>query len=300
MLYIPQLNNFIAIADAGSFNKAAQYLNITSTALTKQIKQLEDELKVQLFVRSFRGLSLTEAGHVLYKEGEKIINMCDEAEKKTKDAQGIKNMYIRMGTSIMSPAQFLIEGELWKKLREREPDIEIEFFTFENTPENAKGMFQNLGKDLDVVTGIYDTLLLKQRNCQAAFLSWERFCVACPPNHPLGGKKELKISDLYGYSLHMMHRAWSSSMDELRDELEQKHPEIHICDTDFYNARLFNECEKKNTLLLTIEKWNRVNPFLMTIPVDWNYGINYGILYGKEPGKAVRRFLRGLESYPEK
>lgn len=295
MLYTPQLKNFIVIADTGSFNKAAQYLNITSTALTKQVKQLEGELEVQLFERSFRGLSLTEAGRVLYEGGKKIIDLCDDTEKETKDAQSVKNMYIRMGTSIMSPAQFLIEEDIWKTLREREPNIEVEFFNFENTPENEKGMFQDFGKSLDVVTGVYDKRLLERRNCKAAFLSKEVFCVTCTPNHPLGTKASLRIQDLYGYELYMMHRNWSSSMDELRDELERDHPQIHIRDVEFYNARLFNECEKKDSLLLTIQKWNRVNPFLQTIPVEWDHSINYGILYAQEPGKAVKRFLRALE-----
>ena len=83
-------------------------------------------------------------------------------------------------------------------------------------------------------------------------------------------------------------------MDRLRNDLEQNHPRIHIRDIDFYNAQIFNTCEKNNSLLLTIDKWKNVNPFLLTIPVAWKHGINYGILHAKEPSKGVRRLLRTL------
>lgn len=53
---------FIRVAEAGSFNKAAESLYITSTALIKQINLLESELGLRLFNRAHRGLTLTKAG----------------------------------------------------------------------------------------------------------------------------------------------------------------------------------------------------------------------------------------------
>ena len=54
--------SFIRVAEAGSFNKAAEDLYITSTALIKQINLLENDLGVHLFERTHRGLTLTKAG----------------------------------------------------------------------------------------------------------------------------------------------------------------------------------------------------------------------------------------------
>lgn len=69
-MYNPQLETFIVVADMGSFNKAARVLYITPSAVTKQINLLENDLGLQLFNRTHRGLTLTEAGKSLYKDAK--------------------------------------------------------------------------------------------------------------------------------------------------------------------------------------------------------------------------------------
>ena len=60
-MYNHQLETFIRVADAGSFNKAAEESYITPTAIIKQINLLEDSLGVKLFERTRRGLTLTKS-----------------------------------------------------------------------------------------------------------------------------------------------------------------------------------------------------------------------------------------------
>lgn len=72
-MYNPQLDTFICVAESGSFSKAAERMFITSTAVIKQINSLESSLELQLFERTHRGLSLTEAGKSLYKDSIYVI-----------------------------------------------------------------------------------------------------------------------------------------------------------------------------------------------------------------------------------
>ena len=67
-MYNLQLETFIVVADLGSFNKAAEALYITPPAVTKQSNLLEKDLGLQLFIRTHRGLALTEAGKSMYKD----------------------------------------------------------------------------------------------------------------------------------------------------------------------------------------------------------------------------------------
>ena len=67
-MYNHQLETFIRVADAGSFNKAAEESYITPTAIIKQINLLEDSLGVKLFKRTRRGLTLTKAGRSMYQD----------------------------------------------------------------------------------------------------------------------------------------------------------------------------------------------------------------------------------------
>ena len=75
-MYNPQLDTFIRVADAGSFNKAAEESYITPTAVIKQINLLEDSLGIKLFERTHRGLTLTKAGKSLYQDTKYIIQYC--------------------------------------------------------------------------------------------------------------------------------------------------------------------------------------------------------------------------------
>lgn len=59
------MKNFYAIVEEGNISNAAKRLNIAQPPLSKQMKQLEDNLGVQLFERGSRRIRLTEAGHLL-------------------------------------------------------------------------------------------------------------------------------------------------------------------------------------------------------------------------------------------
>ena len=82
-MYNPQLETFIRVADAGSFNKAATDLYITPTAVIKQINLLETSLELKLFQRTHRGLTLTKAGKSLYQDAKYIVQYARPASNAT-------------------------------------------------------------------------------------------------------------------------------------------------------------------------------------------------------------------------
>ena len=108
-MYNLQLETFIVVADMGSFNKAAEALYITPPAVTKQMNLLEKDLGLKLFIRTHRGLILTEAGKSLYKDAKYIIEYCKESVERAKRAMQEKDNVIRIGTSPMTPAAPLLQ-----------------------------------------------------------------------------------------------------------------------------------------------------------------------------------------------
>ena len=70
----PLILTFVAIAEMGSVTKAAQQLNVTPTAISKQLKQLERELQQSLFERTTRHMRLTEFGELFYQQCLKVKN----------------------------------------------------------------------------------------------------------------------------------------------------------------------------------------------------------------------------------
>lgn len=288
-MYNPQLETFICVADAGSFNKAAEVLYITPPAVIKQINLLEENLGLELFIRTHRGLHLTEAGISLYRDAKYIIQYSKDSIARAKNVMQDEETLIRIGTSPMTPGDFLMS--LWPKIHELCPDIKFQLVPFGNTPENAAEILKNLGQNIDVVAGIFDKTMLDARQCAGLEISKQPICCAVSLHHRLAGKGRLTIQDLYGENLLLMHSGWSYYVDELRDDILENHRQIHIVNFDFYDVDIFNRCENNNDVLMAVENWANVHPLLKIIPVKWDYKIPFGLLHSPSPSKLVRRFL---------
>ncbi len=293
-MYNPQLETFIRVADAGSFNKAAEQSYITPTAVIKQINLLEADLGVKLFERTHRGLSLTKAGMSLYKDTKYIIQYCRDSVIRAKNAMQEDENVIRIGTSPMTPAGVLVE--LWPKIHVLCPEIKFQLIPFENTPENAREILRNLGQNIDVVAGIFDDTMLNVRNCAGFEISRQPLCCAVSIHHHLADKNLLTIQDLYGENLMLMHRNWSHYVDRLRDDIWKNHSQIHIVDFDFYSVEVFNRCENSNDILMAVQVWDNVHPLLKVIPVTWEHTIPYGLLHSPTPSETVKRFLSAIQT----
>lgn len=135
-MYNHQLETFIYVAEAGSFNKAADRLYISPPAVVKQINLLENNLEVKLFERTHRGLALTAAGKSLYQDAKYIIQYCRDSVMRAQKAAEERAEFIRIGASPMTPAQVLVD--LWPRLQEYAPHIKFQLIPFNNTPENAR------------------------------------------------------------------------------------------------------------------------------------------------------------------
>ena len=80
-----KLKIFHAVAEAGSFTNATINLNLSQSAISRQIQSLEQDLKVQLFERHARGLTLTENGEYLFKTAHDVISKLKEVESTLGD-----------------------------------------------------------------------------------------------------------------------------------------------------------------------------------------------------------------------
>jgi len=80
-----KLKIFHAVAEAGSFTSATVVLNISQSAISRQIQSLEEDLKVKLFERHARGLTLTQNGEYVYKTAHEVISKIKEIETSLGD-----------------------------------------------------------------------------------------------------------------------------------------------------------------------------------------------------------------------
>ena len=80
-----KLKIFHVVAEAGSFTSATVILNISQSAISRQIQSLEEDLKVKLFERHARGLTLTQNGEYVYKTAHEVISKLKEIETSLGD-----------------------------------------------------------------------------------------------------------------------------------------------------------------------------------------------------------------------
>lgn len=293
-MYNPQLDTFIRVGEAGSFNRTTEELFVSTTAVIKQINLLERDLDVKLFVRTHRGLALTEAGKSLYGDAKHIIQYSHEAVVRAKNAMQTGENVIRIGTSPMTPGQFLLE--LWPRIQKRCPDVKFQLVPFENTPENSVNILRNLGWKIDLVAGLFDEAFLKERRCAGLELAKAPIRCAMSIYHPLAQKNRLSVQDLYGENFMLIRRGWNRYLDVLRDDLWKLHPQISIVDFEMFNLSVFNRCQNSSDILMTVDVWDGVHPLLKTIPVDWDYTIPFGLLHSPAPTPPVQRFLEAVKA----
>ena len=292
MMYNPQLDTFICVVEAGSFSKAAEELYISAPAVIKQINSLENSLDLQLFERTHRGLIITEAGKSLYQDAKYLIQYSKESLIRAQEAMNHNEEIIRVGISPMTPPEVFVE--LWPKIQKIYPEMKFKLITFENTPENAREILANMGKNIDVIAGIFDETMLEFRGCDGTEISREPFCVAVSIHHRLAKKEKITLDDLAGENLMLMQRGWSYYGDILRDDMMKNHPEINIVDFNLYNVEAFNRCENNNEVLLAFKSWESVHPLIRIIPVEWDYTMPFGILHSKKPSIKVKRLINAI------
>ncbi|MCX5206545.1 LysR family transcriptional regulator [Streptomyces sp. NBC_00237] len=91
------LRYFVAVAEEGSLTRAAERLYVSQPALTKQVKQLEAQVGVSLFVRSRSGMALTEAGRALAGAAPALLGDWERALRTTRSAASRAARVLRVG-----------------------------------------------------------------------------------------------------------------------------------------------------------------------------------------------------------
>lgn len=121
------LRYFLAIAREGSITNAANFLHVTQPTLSRQIRDLEEELGQRLFIRGSHSMSLTAEGMILRKRAEEIISMVDKTEAEFHSMENIVEGDIYIGSG-ETDAIKLIAG-LAKNLREDFPGIHYHLYS---------------------------------------------------------------------------------------------------------------------------------------------------------------------------
>jgi DNA-binding transcriptional LysR family regulator len=144
---IRQLKYFVRIIELGSVSRAAADLFIAQPALSHQISNLEEELKVKLMSRSVRGVTATEAGNVFYRHARAVLRQMERMRTDVQHAGDHPQGLVSVG--MPTSAATILAPVLIASSRERYPDIQLQI------TESLSGHLEEL-----VVNGRIDMSLL--------------------------------------------------------------------------------------------------------------------------------------------
>ena len=149
-----KLKIFYAVAEAGSFTNATTILNISQSAISRQIQSLEQDLKVQLFERHARGLTLTENGEYVYKTAHEVISKLKEVETSLGDQKNKPSGKLTI-TTVRSFGTHWLTPRI-QEFMNLNPEIEIELIFDDkeldlSTRQADIGIFMRRPKQLNYI-----------------------------------------------------------------------------------------------------------------------------------------------------
>lgn len=134
---LKQLNYFVHVAELGSYTRAAEFLNVAQPILSRQIRQLETELRRSLLIRHGRGVELTEAGETLLKHSRTILKQLSDAREALSQKDGLISGRIVLG--IPPTLSRLLAVDIIKRFRTQLPHASLGI---------SEGLSVNLQSDL--------------------------------------------------------------------------------------------------------------------------------------------------------
>jgi DNA-binding transcriptional LysR family regulator len=179
---------FVAVAEELHFGRAAARLHISQPPLSNRIRQLESDLKVQLFTRSTRSVSLTDAGARLLAPAQQVLNQLTIARSVAESIVTGDQGRVRVGFAGLSSQRAL--PLLSRAVRETHPGIEL-LLQSQTYVYRALEMLQNGSLDL-----AFSRLPTSDPRLASRVVEVEEILCALPEGHPLADRDDLRLSDL--------------------------------------------------------------------------------------------------------
>lgn len=181
------LKAFMAVVEHGSFTKAASESFVSQPSLSKSIKKLEETLRVELLNRSTRHVELTDAGSIVYKQGQKIMGSVMELHILLDDLLNIQTGAIKLGIPPLIGTLFF--PDIARNFHMQYPKVRLELV------ERGAKMIGTLVENGEVDIGIV-VLPTNERKFSVQPFVEDQFFVFINDSHPLALKEYIQLEDL--------------------------------------------------------------------------------------------------------
>ena len=186
-----QLRAFAAVAETGSFTAAAAQLNLTQSALSVLVRELEGDVGVRLFDRHTRGVVLSEAGREFQPKVRRLLADLNEAVTSLAELGTRKRGLVRLAAPQLI-ASAVLPGVI-AAYREKFPGIDVRLT--DALPENLLEALATGAADL-----AFGHELPHDESVVASVFLEDPFWLICRPDHPLGGRRQVRWSEVAAHT----------------------------------------------------------------------------------------------------
>lgn len=183
------LRYFVAVAEELSFRKAAQRLNISRPALSKQVKDLEDEIAVKLLDRDTVSVALTKAGELFLEDSQKLLVLAEQAIERASQAQSGHRGKLRIGSVGIIATDFL--PKTLKIFNQKYPGVEVAFV--EMLPAEQLDALAQGRIDIGFA---YGKEVLSITSLRSLCVVHSYFGVAVSSQHPFASRKGVAFKEI--------------------------------------------------------------------------------------------------------
>ncbi|HYI28029.1 MAG TPA: LysR family transcriptional regulator [Bradyrhizobium sp.] len=189
MIESTALRYFREVTLRGSIKRAAESLRIAPSAISRQVQGLEDELSAKLFERGARGMTLTGAGHLLYRYAVESQDKLDRIRAQVEEFDSLQRGHVKLATVEGLLASFV--SDFVVDLSKDYPGISITV-----TTAGTSGVAEKVGRheaDLGLVFGP-----APRRDLIELARMRQSLCLMVAPDHPMAAREYCAIKDLAG------------------------------------------------------------------------------------------------------
>jgi DNA-binding transcriptional LysR family regulator len=213
------LNYFLAIARLGTISGAARELHVAQPTLSRQLKQLEDQLGTPLFYRERRRMVLTKAGAVYRSRVEQILGELNQANRVVAEINNADLVgQVRLGCIESRVVSFLVP--IMTKFRQQHPHVQFDIYDADG--EEIKERLDQGILEIGIVSSPISTAKYHSLRLPVT----DRWGLAVPMGSPLAEKTVITADELDNVSLIVPHR--SLILDELQTWLHPQNGQLKI------------------------------------------------------------------------
>lgn len=184
---LKQLRIFLAVADELHFGRAAERLHMAQPALSAQVRGLEDELGVRLFLRTTRRVSLTRAGESFLPEARATLAQAEAAAVAARTVAGEGAELLKVGGVDSATAGLL--PQVVRRFRRDHPEVEIKV----NEMLSAPALHALSNHHLDIA---FVRVWPKDSHLAARHVLTEPIVAALPADHPLAARQAVPAQEI--------------------------------------------------------------------------------------------------------